>query len=248
MPSVKPFGWMITSAPSSSAFFQNGAKAGSDSSVPPTLVRISTPLNLSVLHAALELLGRLVAVLHRHGAGRNEAVGMLGHPFGDAVVDHLRRRHGIVERDGVIALRRRRHDELHVDAHIVHVGEALVVVAGDARADVGFLLGVDRLGLFAGEMRERDGGKIEMRLDEFGRARHRDVGVRVDGHALRPLFAPRPAVLACGGVGVFVPDSSFSVLAFSSQRVIPKRTAKPALDRRRPRPPPFEARFARSSG
>ena len=33
---------------------------------------------------------------------------------------------GDVERHGVIALRRRRHDELHVEAHVVEVGEPLV--------------------------------------------------------------------------------------------------------------------------
>ena len=163
-------------------------------------------LEAELAHAALELLGGLVAVLHRHGAGRDEAVLMLGDEFGDAVVDHLRRRHRVFERDGVIALRRRRHDQLHVDAHLVHVGEALVVLPVDARADVGFLLGVERLGLGRGEMRQRDGRDFEMRLDEFGRARHRDMGVRVDGDAFRPRLASRLAVRARRGVRVFVPD------------------------------------------
>src|SRR6516165_2092987 len=45
---VKPLGWIITKAPSSSAFCQNGANARSDSSLPATFVRISTPVKPSL--------------------------------------------------------------------------------------------------------------------------------------------------------------------------------------------------------
>ena len=41
--SVKPLGWISTTAPSSSALAQNGANRGSDSSSPFTLVRICAP-------------------------------------------------------------------------------------------------------------------------------------------------------------------------------------------------------------
>ena len=71
---MKPFGWITTSAPSASALAQNGAKAGSDSSLPATLVRIWQPLKPSFLHRALELVRGFVAVLQRHGAERDEAV------------------------------------------------------------------------------------------------------------------------------------------------------------------------------
>ena len=47
LPSVKPSGCSTTSACNSSAFCQNGANAGSDSSWPLTLVRICTPLSPS---------------------------------------------------------------------------------------------------------------------------------------------------------------------------------------------------------
>ena len=53
--------------------------------------------------------------------------------FGDTFVDHARGRHRIFERDRVIALRRRRHHQLHVDAHVVHNGKALVIAASCSR-------------------------------------------------------------------------------------------------------------------
>ena len=171
---MKPFGCIITSTPSSSAFFQNGAKAGSDNSLPATLVRISTPVKPSSFDAALQLLGRLVAVGHRHRAEALEAVRLAGAVRGNAVVDDLRRLDRDVERHRVIALRRRRRDHLHVDAHGVEIGKP-VLVAG-AFANIGFLLLVERLGLGVGEMRQRNGRPVEMRLDEFRRLRHRRHG------------------------------------------------------------------------
>ena len=44
-------------------------------------------LELELLHAALKLLGRLVAVRHRHAAERDQPVGVLADVFGDAVVE-----------------------------------------------------------------------------------------------------------------------------------------------------------------
>ena len=88
--------------------------------------------------AALKLLRRFMAVRHRHRAKALEAVGLLRAERGDAVVDDLRRLDRDVERHRVVALRRRRRDHLHVDAHGVEVGEPPVEAA--ARADIGFLL------------------------------------------------------------------------------------------------------------
>ena len=48
--------------------------------------------------------------------------------FGDAVIERARSLHADVERQVIVDLRRRRADELHVDAHLVHDGKALVVV------------------------------------------------------------------------------------------------------------------------
>ncbi len=142
---------------------------------------------------------------------------MLGDEFGDAVINHLRGWHRVFERDRVIALRRRWHDQLHVDAHLVHDGKTLVV-AGHAATDVHFLLGVERLGLGRGKMRKRDGRDIEMRLDEFGRARHRDMAVGVDGDAFRPRIASGFSVRAGRGFRVFVPDVSHFKSSFSRPR------------------------------
>ena len=161
-------------------------------------------LHAERLHAALELVGRFLAVHQRHGAERDEAVGLARDVFREPVVDHARGLHRDVERHGVEALVRRRHHQLHVDAHGVEIGKALVI-AGDARADVLFLLLAQRLGLGRGEMRKRDRRHVEMRLDEGGGLRNRDMGMDVDGGALRPDLAPRLAVLAGRGRLVLVP-------------------------------------------
>ena len=161
-------------------------------------------LELERPHAALELFRSLGAVRHRHGAERDEAVGLLRDVFRKPVVHHAARRHGDVERHRVIALRRRRHDELHVDAHLVEIGEALVV-AGHARADIVFLMLLQRLGLGGREMRKRDRRPIEVRICVLRRPRHSDMGMDVNGHALRPHLAAGAAALACRGGDVFVP-------------------------------------------
>jgi hypothetical protein len=144
-----------------------------------------------------------MAVRHRHRAKSLEAVGALGAERGDAVVDQLRRLHRDIERHSVVALRRRWRDHLHVDAHGVEIGEP--PIGARRRADVGLLLLVQRLGLGIGEMRQRDGRPIEIRLDEFRRFRHADMGVNVHGRALRPHFAAGLTMAACGGLFVFVP-------------------------------------------
>jgi len=120
------------------------------------------------------------------------------------VVHHARGFDRDVERHGIEALVRRRHHELHVDAHGVEIGEALVI-AGDARAHVRVLLLGERLGLGIGKMRERNRRHVEVRLDEGGGLRDRDVRMDIDGGALRPDLAARSAVLARRGRRVLVP-------------------------------------------
>src|SRR5262245_11201026 len=55
-------------------------------------------------------------------------------------------------------------------------------------------------------MSERNGRKVEMRLRKLRGARHRDVGMNVDGDRLRPRFAAGTAVLARRGWVVVAPD------------------------------------------
>ncbi len=145
-------------------------------------------LELERLDAALELLGGFRTVRHRHGAERDEAVRPSRHIFRDTIVDHARRLHGDIERHRVVALRRRAHHELEVDAHGVEIGEPLVM-ADHARTPVGVLAHADRLGFGRREMRQRNGREIEMRLHELGCFGDRDMGMQVDGHA----FGPRRA-------------------------------------------------------
>ncbi len=123
------------------------------------------------MHRSSSLAGH-VSVLHRHGAGRDEAVGMFRNEFGNTIIDHLCGRHRIFECDGVITLRRRRHHASWASTPILSMTAKRSVKSGhDSRKDIGFLLGVDRLGLLADEeMRERNGADIEMWLDELGGA------------------------------------------------------------------------------
>jgi len=67
-------------------------------------------------------------------------------------------------------------------------------------------------------MRQWNSRNIEMRLDEFAGARNGDVGVGIDGHGLRPLFASWLAVLARRGVRVFVPDRHYSLRCHHPRR------------------------------
>src|SRR5262249_21113774 len=91
-----------------------------------------------------------------------------------------------------------------VDAHVVEVLEPLTIFGG-ARAPVGLLHLIDRLGLRRREMCERNGRQIKMRLHELRGGRHRRMGMDVDGRALRPRLASGLAVLACRRRSVSVP-------------------------------------------
>src|SRR5215475_7014052 len=162
-------------------------------------------LELERLHTVLKLLCSLFAVLHRHSPAWDKTIAVPRHKFGDALVDHARGWYGIFERDRVIALRRRRHHQLYVDSHVVHDRKTLVI-ARHAAANVGLLLGIDRLGFGRCEVSTGDRAEIEMRLDEFSGARHGNVRVGIDGDAFRPDITPRLAMLARSGVRIFVPD------------------------------------------
>jgi hypothetical protein len=156
-------------------------------------------------HAALQLLGGFIAVGHRHRADCDEAVGLLRDIFGETVIDHAGGLDGDVERHRVVALRRRRRDELHIEAHGVEVGQALVK-ARNARAQVPFLLFVDGARLGGLEVNEGDGRGIDMRLREGGRLRHTNMRVDVKGQALGPDLPAWPVVPPRRRCFVFVPD------------------------------------------
>src|SRR5664279_1711667 len=182
------------------------------------------------LHAALEFLCRLVAVLHRHAAERNKPVAVLADIFGDAVVEGAGGLHADIDGQVVIDLRRRWADELHVDAHLVHDAKTLVRRAY-TRAYVGRLLCHQSLRLGRRVLNQRIGGLLEMRRHDLGDARHRDMRVHIDGETFRPRLAPRLAVFARRGVRVFVPDRHRE----SPFRVFRVRTRRDAVaDRRRP--------------
>ncbi len=156
-----------------------------------------------LLDATLEFFCRFVAIRHRHRAKSLEAVGLLRAERGDAVVHDLRGLHRDLDRHGVVALRWRRRDHLDVNAHGVEISKTLV--GAGVGADVGFLLLVERLGLRIGEVRQGYRRQIEVRLDEFRRLGHRDMGMNVDGRAFRPHLAARFAMLAGGRRAVLVP-------------------------------------------
>ena len=153
-------------------------------------------LELELLHAALKLLGRLVAVAHRHAAERDQPVGVLADIFGDAVVE---RRAWPAPRSRAARCNRAAAAPGEMSCMSTPMSSIAAKRASVWRmrvADVGCLLGHERLGLGRREMAERDGGRVEMRRRDLGRARHRDMGVHVDGEALRPR-SRAPACRVC---------------------------------------------------
>jgi hypothetical protein len=69
----------------------------------------------------LKLRYSLVPILHRYGAERDKTIRCARHELGDSVVDHPGGLEADFERYRVIALRRRRHDDLAFDAHVVQI-------------------------------------------------------------------------------------------------------------------------------
>jgi len=162
-------------------------------------------LELERRHAARELARGLVAVGHRDGAQRSETIGLCRHIGRNTVIDHPGGLDGDVRWHRVVALRRRAHDELQVDAHGVEIGKTLVM-AGHQPAAVAVLARIERLGLRRCEIDERNGSRVEMRLYELCRLRDCDMGMDVDGHALRPRGTPLfGALWTRGGRSVTIP-------------------------------------------
>src|SRR5262249_36987985 len=162
-------------------------------------------LELERLHTMTELLCSLFAVPHRHSAAWDKTIAVPRHKFGDALVDHARGWYGIFERDRVIALRRRRHHQLYVDSHVVHDHKTLVI-ARHAAANVGLLLGIDRLGFRRCEVSKGDRAEIEMWLDVFSGPRHGYVRAGIDGGGFRPDITSLLVILARSVVRIFFPD------------------------------------------
>ena len=69
---------------------------------------------------------RQLGRLQRHCAEAGEAVGKAAAHLGDLVVENPRRGEAEIGIGAVIGLARRRRDRLDVDAHVIHVGDALL--------------------------------------------------------------------------------------------------------------------------
>ncbi len=114
-------------------------------------------LELELLHAALKLLRRLVAVRHRHAAERDQAVGMLADIFGDAVVEHAR---GLRPRSRAARCSRSAAAPGEMSCMSTPMSSIVLkrasVVADAARWMSACLLGHQRLGFGRREMVERD--------------------------------------------------------------------------------------------
>jgi hypothetical protein len=76
-------------------------------------------------------------------------------------------------------------------------------------------------------MRERDGGPIEIGLDEFCCGWHGDMGMNVDRYAIRPQLAPGPTMAPRGSWGIFVPLSGHEHSSLTS----PRRARKELVER-----------------
>ena len=65
------------------------------------------------------------SVLHRYGAKSDETIRRTRYEHSDSVVDGAGSLDSDFKRNGVIALRRRRHHDLPIDAHVVQIPQAL---------------------------------------------------------------------------------------------------------------------------
>jgi len=99
---------MTTSAPSASAFCQNGAYSGSESSRPATLVKTSAPFMPSEVMQRSSSRAASAPSLSGTGAERDEPVRLARHVLRQPVVYHLRGFDRDIERHRVVALVRRR--------------------------------------------------------------------------------------------------------------------------------------------
>ena len=81
-------------------------------------------------HPPFKLDCRFTAIRHRHTAKCDEAIRLARDVFRDAVIYDLRRFHADVDWHRVVALRRRRHDDLKIDPHLVEIAKTI----GDAVA------------------------------------------------------------------------------------------------------------------
>src|SRR6185436_4770382 len=144
----------------------------------------------------------LMTIRHRHAPNSDETIRLARDVFGDAVIDDTSRLDSDVERHGVITLRRWRHDNLNVDAHVVEVTQSFsepLVAPGDPAGPVDLLLCVDLLRVSRRKKGKRDGGNVKMRCNDGRGGGHCDVRMNVDRRAARSRLAAGTAVLACRG-------------------------------------------------
>ena len=137
-------------------------------------------LQLQVVHDVVELAHREFRLLQGDDAQPDEAVRLARAIFGDAVIGEAMGGFRDLGVDRIVALARRRRDDLDVDAHLVEI-EQPAIDRGHDVADVLLLLRVDLPGGGVGEMRQRDPAEVDMRLRERGGLRHHDMRVNVDG-------------------------------------------------------------------
>ena len=108
------------------------------------------PLEALLAHGAFKLHSSLVPVLHWHATERDKTIRRARHELGDSVVDNSGGLNADLERHRVVALWRRGHDELLVDAHVVEVAQALaqaILKSAQAGVAINLLLLVDRVRL-----------------------------------------------------------------------------------------------------
>ena len=136
-------------------------------------------LQFQVVHDVVEFADRDLRLLQGHDAEPDKAVGLARAIFRHAVIGEAMRGLRDLGVDRVVALARRRGDDLDVDAHAVEVAQA-AIDGGHDLADVLFLLRIDFLAGGIGEMRQRNPADVDMRLRQLGRLGNDDMGVNVD--------------------------------------------------------------------
>ncbi len=188
------------------------------------------------LDAMLEFLGcRGAPRLQRHRTQRRRnPIRQPRGDRGDAFVDHPGGLNADLRRHAIIALARRRTDDLGIQSHRIEVAHPQRQV-GQMRRAVGILPARQNAGFLGVDA--RPGVRLQMRPDQIRGRRNRHMAVDIDGQAGWPAVPPRPPMIARGGQAVLISRFVHRTL-LPLVRGVSQACTSPGLRHRIAMPPP----------
>ena len=169
----------MMNAPSCSALAKNGRNFGIGQFLAVDVGQDFDALQFQIVHDVVELADRDLRLLQRHDAEPDKPVGLARAIFDHAIIGEAMGRFCDFRIDRIVALARRRRDDLNIDAHLVEI-EQPAIDRGHDLADIFFLLRIDLPGRGVGKMGQRNPADIDMRLRELGGLGNHDMSVNID--------------------------------------------------------------------